>query len=175
MKNEQAFTLIELLVVVLIIGILAAVAVPQYQKAVIKTKYNTLKTLVSSIATAQEVYFLANNNYAESFEELAIDLPAGQSTESTSSKYIYPWGNCKMYLNGNNRIVVACTNDMIHMQYRMVPEKGSRDCWVLGASEADMTNYTSQTQICQQETGRQTSSGKGTEAESGQRYWRYEY
>jgi len=69
-----AFTLIELLVVVLIIGILAAVAVPQYKKAVIKTKYMHLVAVGMRIAQAQKVYFLENGYFATNLEELPISL-----------------------------------------------------------------------------------------------------
>ena len=65
--ENKAFTLIELLVVVLIIGILAAVAVPQYQKAVIKSRYAMLLPLTSRIVESQEMYYFANNEYATTF------------------------------------------------------------------------------------------------------------
>ena len=88
MKNTQAFTLIELLVVVLIIGILAAVALPQYQKAVEKSRGTQALTLLKSLGQAQEAYYLANGQYATTFEELAIDLPADWvPTENQSASY----------------------------------------------------------------------------------------
>ena len=86
-RQLSGFTLIELLVVVLIIGILAAVAVPQYQKAVQKTRVKSMLFLIKSIVQAQRVYYLANNQYTYDFSKLDIELPGENSPISCSSAY----------------------------------------------------------------------------------------
>jgi len=79
--DGKAFTLIELLVVVLIIGILAAIALPQYQKAVEKSRAATIFPLLKAIGIAQENYYLANGTYATSFDDLAVDIPFTGTTK----------------------------------------------------------------------------------------------
>lgn len=78
MKNIQAFTLIELLVVVLIIGILAAVALPQYQKTVHKARFTQGITALKSLVDAEQVYFLANGEYTQDLSLLDLDFPNNQ-------------------------------------------------------------------------------------------------
>ena len=101
MKNKQAFTLIELLVVVLIIGILAAVALPQYNKAVEKSRFMTLLPIAKAIANAQETYYLANGNYATDMDELNIDFPAGGTTNGSYTEY----GNGIRFATENRYVV----------------------------------------------------------------------
>ena len=84
MKNH-AFTLIELLVVVLIIGILAAVAVPQYRVAVKKAEMAKYISLISSWVQAQEVYFLTNGEYADNLDVLDIEFTPNMNCTRTTS------------------------------------------------------------------------------------------
>ncbi len=73
--KTRAFTLIELLVVVLIIGILAAIAVPQYQKAVMQSRATQLLTATKQLWDAQEAYFLQHGKYTTKIDDLDISFP----------------------------------------------------------------------------------------------------
>ena len=73
--QHGGFTLIELLVVVLIISILAAVALPQYNNAVTKARATEAILALKAIATAEKAYFLANEEYATDLNQLDIKYP----------------------------------------------------------------------------------------------------
>ncbi len=75
-KNlKQGFTLLELLVVVLIIGILAGIALPQYKKAVDKSTAAQGIAIMKPIWQSIENYYLANNEFPTSFAQLDVEIP----------------------------------------------------------------------------------------------------
>ncbi|MBR3603614.1 MAG: type II secretion system protein [Elusimicrobiaceae bacterium] len=77
-RNKKGFTLIELLVVVLIIGILSAVALPQYQKAVAKTRFAEAMANLKTILSATEVCVLADDSiYREGCRLVDLDISVG--------------------------------------------------------------------------------------------------
>ena len=78
MKNNKGFTLIELLVVVLIIGILAAIALPQYQKAVEKARAAELVTWIGNAKKAVDIYLLEKGGFpAEAVDDDVNLLTSG--------------------------------------------------------------------------------------------------
>lgn len=82
---SAGFTLIELLVVVLIIGILSAVALPQYNKVVEKVRAREAVDALRTLATAEEAYYLATGEHTLVLNDLDISLPCKTRTDSTCS------------------------------------------------------------------------------------------
>ena len=69
-NSDEGFTLIELMIVIAIIGILAAIAIPQFA-AYKKRSYNsTAKSDVRNIATAQEAYYVDESTYGDDYADL---------------------------------------------------------------------------------------------------------
>jgi type IV pilus assembly protein PilA len=65
LRNRKGFTLIELMIVVAIIGILAAIAIPNFLKFQAKSKQSEAKTNLKAIFTAETAYFGENNKYGD--------------------------------------------------------------------------------------------------------------
>ena len=78
LSEKNAFTLIELLVVILIISVLVAVAMSQYQKTVEKTKATQAITFVQALSQAANVYLLGNGAFPTHINQLDIDLTEEQ-------------------------------------------------------------------------------------------------
>lgn len=107
--NKKGFTLIELLVVVLIIGILASVALPQYERAVRKSRGAEAKTTLRAIETALRVKRLtdgkaeqlpANGTENYTFEDLDLSFNGATGKNYSTKNFGYT-------LNGNNGVSVS--------------------------------------------------------------------
>ena len=87
-KNNEGFTLIELLVVIIIIGILAAIALPAFLNQASKAKQSEAKTNIGSLNRGQQAYFLEAGMMSSSVDLLGLGIP----TETTNYKYTISGG-----------------------------------------------------------------------------------
>ncbi len=164
-EKNAGFTLIELLVVVLIIGILAAVALPQYQKAVGKARLANLKILVSRIASSAEEVYLATGAYPDSLDVLAVSMPAPSKIEN--GYWHYDWGYCYLENNAAAGENLSCANTRSGILFAqrfafasLYP--GTTSCGVLQSS----SSIERMREICRAETGQNSHSYKDEHKET---------
>lgn len=86
--GEKGFTLIELLVVIIIIGILAAVALPSLLSQTNRAKASEARSTLGAIARAQEAYYLENSNFTTGLGLLGIGVNTS-STAAAPAKFYY--------------------------------------------------------------------------------------
>ena len=79
MRNSRGFTLIELLIVVVIIGILAAIAIPKFGSTKEKAYIASMKADLRNLVTAEESYFADNVTYTTTIGNLAYSISAGNT------------------------------------------------------------------------------------------------
>jgi len=130
---KKGFTLIELLVVVLIIGILSAIALPQYKKAVIKARTAEAITILSSAQRAVDLYILENGYPADQSgtpviftgEQDSHTLSLDLSNLATSSD------DPTRYLSKHFRYEGFCNYSLCSFEALYCPkEKAIDDCYV---------------------------------------------
>ena len=83
--NNVGFTLLEVLIVVLVIGILTAVAVPQYQKAVLKSRFSSLMPTTKAIRDGNEAYYMEKGFYGSAIADLDVTATPKAETQLSLS------------------------------------------------------------------------------------------
>ena len=138
---KKGFTLIELLVVVLIIGILSAVALPQYTKSVEKARLAEALTNIKAFTTAVDLILLENGGYPSTeigLQDMTIELSGGTYDADgnlETKNFSYGAGGCDS--NGWGVEVYRKTHD-----YARVAE------WTnLGNNQWDLVCYTQSTDL----------------------------
>jgi len=101
-RKQEGFTLIELMIVVAIIGILAAIAIPNFMQYQAKSKQSEAKTNLGGIYTSEVAYFGEANAFSDSFTAIGFDVAA-----ATKQRYTFTLGGATALTAPSN---TGCTD-----------------------------------------------------------------
>ncbi len=164
---KKGFTLIEMMVVVLIIGILAAVAMPQYRTAMLKSRLGSAIPVATAIKLGAEMDYAENRTVTDSTADLSISPPANCSNDSSGqvtcpNMYIDLLSSGVSGTGANADVVVLVPNranpEAGYRVYLNIPpneasgKAGKRECWALQGNPGSAA-------VCKSLSGTQTPSG----------------
>ena len=124
LRNRKGFTLIELMIVVAIIGILAAIAIPNFLRFQAKSKQSEAKELLSTVYTAETAYFAEQNKY--------VTLSNAGFTPSASPKYYTNIGDSNFTYTGGTSFTGTCS--------AQIDGDLTRDVWAVHETKREPTN-----------------------------------
>jgi type IV pilus assembly protein PilA len=163
-KRDGGFTLIELLVVIIIIGILAAIALPSFLNQANKAKQSEAKTYVGSMNRAQQAYYLEKNAFVSATGAIG-DLGLGIAATTANYKYVIASTNIagstnqaqqvqgvasplKAYLGGVTVGTIAATSEATTLSVLCEADKAAIiNNALLGNVEVDYTKIGSATDL----------------------------
>ncbi|PYO95450.1 MAG: pilin [Gemmatimonadetes bacterium] len=98
--NRKGFTLIELLIVVVIIGILAAIAIPKFANTKAKAYIASMKSDLRNLVTAEEAYFADSVKYSATLGTIGLAAGnGGWSVTVTNNNLTTPLVTCAIFIN----------------------------------------------------------------------------
>jgi len=119
-KNNKGFTLVEILIVVIILGILAAIVIPQFTNASTDARKNSLTSQLQTVRSQIELYKLQHNETLPDFAGKQWDQMTAQSDVSgtTGTGALFPFGPYLQQtptnpLNGGTNVVVIAADPVV--------------------------------------------------------------
>lgn len=125
-KNNKGFTLMEMLIVVLIIGVLGAIAFPQYSSTLDRTRIAANLSLLQPLAQGAIQYYNLTDTAPDKLTKLPVGIPQEWAQGDTGLSAISPDGNCTITLNVEGENSSAKPSSMT-----MACKRGSADDYTL--------------------------------------------